>query len=229
MAIRCRGALQHLASWRARAAGGPAHTPAITSALEAFIEPVFGMPGAPRLPDHVEGFVAQHLWYELTSESAANDGIVFVTVPAFHVTAPGGDALVIQRLAEGLSFRLWELKKCTGNSKVSGTVSNAFSQIEANAAKYLAQYTATEQWTQVPEIASFIGTIIEQWLAAAPTASAGVAVNTSLALVPRRCFTNFGRRFPRFANPIRLRGLVTAVDDFAQFVVAVQGAVWTGL
>jgi hypothetical protein len=229
MAIRCRNTPHLLAAWRTRAAGGAAHPPDIRAALEAFIQPVFGLQDAPGLPDHVEGFVAQHLWYELTSETGPDDGVVLVTMPAFLVTSPGGDALVIHRDGAVLSFRLWELKKCTGRSTVSGTVSSAFSQIKSNAARYLAQYTGTEQWTQEPEIARFIGTVIEQWLAAAPTASAGVAVNTSNVLVPRRCFTTFGRHFPKFVDPVRLRGLITAVQDFSQFVVAVQGAVWTGL
>lgn len=231
MAIRCAGCLPYLESWRERVAGGDIHPASVKTALEAFVAPVFGLPASPPRPrDHIEGFVAQHLWYELTSEDAANQGIVFVEKPGFVATAPGGDAIVVFRDAQAaLHFRLWELKKCTGTSSVSGTVSTAYQQLASNAPRYLAQYTAIGQKLGDGELAAFFGTIIDQWLDDAPTASAGIAVHTSEPKLPKSCFSTFAKYFPGLTIPVRLRGLLVAVADFPRFTDLVKAAVWSGL
>jgi L-rhamnose isomerase len=92
-----------------------------------------------------------------------------------------------------------------------------------------AQFTSIGQETDDVELAALYGQLVESWLEGSDKAAAGVAVHTSASKVPRRCFTKFGERFARFTDPNQLRGLVTAVDDFAVFAQRVRDIVWTGL
>ena len=231
MELRCRGAVHHLAAWRARAGGGAAPDAVTREALTAFVAPAFGLPAAPAPVDHIEGFVAEHLWHALMSDGAQNESIVHLESPSFRATSPGGDGLVVHSDAAGaLSFRLWELKKCTGGHTVSGTVSKAYRQLDVSAARYLAEYTAVGQRLADPQLASLFSQLVELWIRADAKAAAGVAVHTSRVNVPGgQCFTTFGQRFPRFTNPVRLRGLVTAVEDFTLFSSRVRDRIWAGL
>src|SRR5262245_13594257 len=83
--------------------------------------------------------------------------------------------------------------------------------------KYLAEYTSIGQEVDDPALAAFFGDLVVNWLEGTPSAAAGVAVHTSQSKVPKKAFTTFGTRFPRFTDPVRLRGMITAVGDFAAF------------
>jgi hypothetical protein len=229
--LQCRGAPHLFIAWRSRADGGGPLNIQTRLALEAFVAPAFGLPGSPAPLDHMEGFVAEHLWHALVFDGAAADGVVHLEPPSFRPTSPGGDGLVVHAHAGGgFSFRLWELKKCTGQQTVSGTISSAYRQLDASAAKYLAEYTAVGQRLDNPDLASFFSQLVELWLRSDARAAAGVAVHTSVVNLPGgQCFTTFGRRFPTFTNPVRLRGLVTAVDDFSAFAELVRDRVWAGV
>jgi hypothetical protein len=230
---RCRGCPHHYQAWRQHVDGGPSPSGASKDALEAFIKPVFGLPGNPdAVPqDHLEGFVAQYLWYFLTRETPTEDTVVRVEPPGFEAIDHGGDGLVIHRVPIGyLMFRLWEIKKCVGASVVSSTVSTAYSQLDAKAKEYLARYTAIGQELQnEPELADFYGQLIDLWVDAQPGAAVGVSVATSSDHIPQECFTTFGQRFPKFVDPVRLRGMLTAIGDFSDFACRVRDSVWIGL
>jgi len=232
MEHQCRGCPHHYQAWKQRVDGGPPPSGTSRKALvEAFIGPVFGLPDNPdTVPlDHLEGFVSQMLWYFLYLESPP-DELVRVEPPGFRSTDPGGDALAIHRMHEGyLMFRLWEMKKCTGASTVSSTVNTAYNQLNAKATEYLARYTAIGQELPDPDLADFYGQLIELWIEARPEAAAGVSVATSSDHIPRRCFTTFGKHFPGFVDPVRLRGMLTAIGDFSAFALKVRGCIWTGL
>jgi len=232
MEHRCRGCPQYYELWKQRLGGGEGPSGSAADALRAFIEPVFGLPEKPdSVPrDHLEGYVAEYLWYFLSLEGFAGENVVRIEPPGFTATDPGGDGLIIHRYTSvDLMFRLWEIKKCTGGSKVSLTVGNAYRQLNAKATEYLARYTTIGQEIPDAKLADFYGQLIDLWIDARPEAAAGVSVTTSLALVPSRCFTTFGKRFPKFANPVRLRGMLTAIGDFPEFVNKVREYVWTGL
>jgi hypothetical protein len=136
--VRCQPSPVYRA-WQSRAAGGAPHLPTTHRALEAFLGPAVGLPDLPIPDDHLEGMVAEYLWYVLTVDGGANDSVFRVIPPGFLATSPGGDGLVIHRDdATAYSFRLWELKKCTGKSvTVGATVTKAFTQLEAKGARYL--------------------------------------------------------------------------------------------
>ncbi|HEY44941.1 MAG TPA: hypothetical protein G4O11_13255 [Anaerolineae bacterium] len=237
MEHQCRGSPHHYHAWRKRVDGGPHPSDAAEKALrEAFIGPIFGLPeNLDSVPtDHLEGYISQMLWYFLYLESPPEE-IVRIEPPGFKSTDPGGDALAIHRVpGEYLMFRLWEIKKYTGDPVTSGTsvssaVNDAFGQLNAKALEYLARYTAIGQELSDPELEQFYGQLVDLWLDAGREAAAGVSVSTSLCNIPRRCFTTFGHHFPRFVDPVRLRGMLTAVGDFTEFSFKVREFVWKGL
>lgn len=228
----CRGCPQHFQAWQAGLDDGSELVGASEATIKAFVNIAFGLPNTPKPDDHVEGYVAEQLWYFLSLEVSTDEEIVRVEPPGFASTDPGGDGLIIHRLQQGeLMFRLWEIKKCAGNSNVSRTVGNAYDQLQSNAIEYLARYTAIGQ--ELPdddgELADFYGRLTELWIEGHPGAAAGVSVATSSDSVPRRCFSTFGNRFPQFTSPARLRGMLAAIDDFSEFASTVRDYVWTGL
>ena len=232
----CRGCPQHYRAWKQCVDGEVPPSGVSRAALRAFIGAVFGLPENPEaVPlDHLEGTVGELLWYFMCLE-APTEEVVRVEPPGFTSTDPGGDALVIHRLSQGyLMFRLWEMKKYikrldTSSTTVSSTVNTAYSQLKTKATEYLARYTTIGQELPNAELAEFYSKLIEFWVEARPEAAAGVSVTTSLEHIPRRCFTTFGQQFPRFVDPVRLRGMLTAVGDFSAFALKVRESIWTGL
>jgi hypothetical protein len=219
-------------AWRTRFAGGMAPPPRSAAFLRALLGRSIGLPDAdPPFPtDHLEGFVAEHLWYFLAKEAADWEPVVHIEPPSFSVTDQGGDSLIIHSPADGqYMFRLWEIKKLTGNASVSETIGRAYTQLDSRAMEYLARYVASEKALDNEALEDFYGRLMDLWTDADPAAAAGVAVNTSCDKIPDRCFTTFGDRFPRLTNPVRLRGMLTAVGDFGAFATRVQEAVWRGL
>jgi hypothetical protein len=225
--IRCIRCEHHYNTWKERASGGSPLSPSSAAALTAFIKPIFGLENEPKPESHLEGAVAQYLWYFLTLEASSE---LTVERPGFEATDHGGDGMAIHRTQEGhLMFRLWEIKKCTGESPVSSTVNTAYNQLNSKATEYLARYMATGQETSDAELSEFYGKLVDLWIDASPEAAAGVSVATNKNNVPMTCFTTFGDQFPRFKIPKRLRGMLTAIEDFPEFSSKVQRAIWKGL
>lgn len=232
----CRGSVHHYEAWKQKKEEGTPLPASSKKALhEAFIGPIFGVPEDPDAidPEHVEGYVSQMLWYFLYSESPPEE-IVRLEPPGFKSTDPGGDALAIHRVGDGyLMFRLWEIKKYTGSSQsstnVNSTVYKAYRQLRNKALEYLARYTVIGQEIPDPDLSSFYGQLVDIWLEARKEAAAGISVVTSQTHVPKQCFVTFGKHFPEFTEPVRLRGILMAVEDFSTFVEKVRDSIWQGL
>lgn len=226
---RCQSCPHHFHAWRNKVENSTPLTYASTMALNAMIGAVFGVPSNPISCDHLEGYVGEMLWYFLHNETSS-EVIVRCEPPSFKVTDQGGDSLVVYR-AQGdyLMFRLWEMKKLTGTGDVSSTVATAYTQLETNVMEYLARYTAFGQELADPDLAAFYSRLMDSWTCAGKEASVGVSVATSQSNVPTTCFTTFGSRFPRMLVPKRLRGMLTAIDDFGQFAEFVRVWAWKGL
>jgi hypothetical protein len=232
---RCRHHIYLYSAWRNNYDNKIPPVGTVKRAIEeGFIGPVFGLPDGSIVvpPDHLEGYISQVLWYFLSLESLT-EGIIRVEPPGFKVTDPGGDALVIHRTQSGyLMFRLWEIKKYTSdspNTNLGSTVLDAYKQLQGNAIQYLARYTETGQEVTDSELQDFYGQLVDFWLNAQKEASAGVCITTSICHIPKRCFTSFGHQFPQFVDPIRLRGMLTAIGDFPAFAIKVREHIWKGL
>lgn len=230
MRYRCRGCPQNYALWRTRADGGAALNDAQRLTLEAIISPAFGLRGAERPIDHVQGLVAEHLWYFIVQEATDGEPIEHIEGPGVRSTDAGGDGLIVHRNPAGeLFFRLWEIKKATGASDVSSTVTTAYGQLKTRALRYLAEYTTIAATIGDSEVAGFLAGMIEAWVNAEPTAAAGVSVATSTDKVPERCFTTFGDQFPQLTVPKRLKGMITALEALPEFAEMVKEEIWKGL
>jgi len=229
---RCRGCPEKYTLWKQHLDGGTKPSGTAREALKAFILPVFGLPENPDIlpQDHLEGHVAEYLWYFLSLEGLTGENVVKVEFSGFAPTDPGGDGLIIHgSTSTVLMFRLWEIKKCSGTSTVSSTVGNAYKQLNTRATRYLARYTAIGQEISDQRLADFYGQLVDLWIDAKPEASAGVSVATCATRVPARCFTTFGKNFPKFTKPIRLRGMLAAIQDFPAFASKVREYIWKGL
>jgi hypothetical protein len=229
MRERCTGAPANFNLWRAAATGTRVLTPIEQDRVEPFIRTGFGLPGRELPADHLQGYVAEFVWFLVTRERVpAGRHLRVIKGPGFHVTGPGGDGLAVYKFAGNHIFRLWEIKKHHSSSHVSRTVARAYEQLAANATEYLAQMTALAEQHE-DEVASLLAQLVDLWIDGDARAGAGVAVSTSSGSHPARCFGNMGMRFPRLAGAGQLEGLVVGLDDLPQFAERVKGVVWSAL
>jgi len=230
MRYRCRGQPGRFEAWRERRDGGPAADETTRRALEIVVGTAVGLPGSPKSRDHVEAFVAEHLWYFLTLEADPDECIVRVQGPSVEVTEIGGDGLTIHRESkDAISFRLWEIKKYSGTGSAASTVSGACRQLEANALRYLNKFSLLGQQEADEQIARLYGELLDHWLEATSEASAGVGLGTSSRAITNRSFQSLPKSFPRLVSPPRLQGCAAAIDDFSAFVERVRDELWKGL
>jgi hypothetical protein len=226
---QCRGAVQHYDAWRAAVAQGTQLPAEAERKLVPFIKPAFGLPSDPPLADHLQGHVAEYVWYILARENVPA-GLTLRTIegPSFLVTTPGGDGLVVyQRGDDVLIFRLWEVKKHDSMDGVSRTVSRALRQLDEKAEEYLAQLT-TLAVTYDADVAQLYAALSDLWLDRDERAGAGVAVSTSDQYLPRTCFGRMHTRFPALSVD-QLDGLVVALGDFPAFASSVRDRIWSAL
>lgn len=227
--LRCSGVPGLYDSWKSRHGGG-GHSVALAEVmLASFLRPSFGNPGAPPPGEHLQGAVSEMVWYLLVRDFVHEPDVVYVTEPGVSPLDHGGDGFVVHRLPDGrLVFRLWEVKKSVGGT-VSGTVTRAYAQLEARAPEYLARLIPAEQRHPDPDVRALVSQSIITWVQGHEEASAGVAVASSSAGLPRRCFTTLPARFGRMRTPNRLRGLLAGINDLATFADQVREEVWKGL
>ena len=221
---RCSDEL--VTAWKEKRSGDRSNHPEhIQEVLEVFIEKAFGLPPAGEEPsDHVQGVVAEHLWYYLKAHSDAE--YAHLEPPDLDITSGGGDSISVQRPEEDLEFRLWEIKKCTGDS-LRSTITNAYRQVEDNGPRYLAQMTTIKQEDDHnQELANFFSRLPELWCSNSPRSSVGISVAIPNSLTPDDCFDDFPDRFPNRSLP---EGVVKVVGDYEDFVQTVQKEAWKGL
>lgn len=230
MAHLLRGTPTLFSAWKEKADGISGVTPSTSQQLAAFVSLVFGTQAKPKPDDHAEGAVAEILWKLAMEEiSPADVGVSRVIGPDLQVTSPGGDGLVIHRQSwdNELFFRLWESKKHTKKSGISGTVLKALSQLSERATQYLAQYTVLASEETDSEHKHLLSRLVEHWVENHEQASAGCSITTDHC--PKRAFTNAKSRVPATARSDSLVGLVNSIPKYSEFVVDVRGRVWSGL
>jgi hypothetical protein len=226
---QCRGAIQHYDAWRSAVARGTQLSADAKRKIVPFIKPAFGLPGDPPLSHHLEGHVAECVWYILARDNVP-PGLTLRTIegPSFLVTTPGGDGLVVyQRGDDVLIFQLWEIKKHNSTGGVSRTVARALRQLDEKAEEYLAALTALAG-TYDPDVAQLYAALSDLWLDRDERAGAGVAVSTSDQYLPRKCFGRMHTRFPELSVD-QLAGLVVALGAFPTFASSVRDRIWSAL
>ena len=229
VALRCRSKPEWFDAWLARYEGGQPPEGVRRQGLEIVIGSAVGLPERIRSIQHVEACIAEHLWYFMVQEETEEEAIRRLEEPSFEVTEPGGDGLVVHALDQGLLFRLWEIKKHTGRSRLSRTIGVAYTQLDKDAMRYLTKYSLRGQYLRDEELQRLYAQMPDLWLEGSEQAAPGVAVGTSVSAVTRRCFTSFPKRFPQFLVSRRLLGHVGAVIDFAAFALQVRDEMWKGL
>jgi hypothetical protein len=218
---RLRGTPQLREAWARVVAGGDPYTTTEHAALSAFLDPI----RAEISPEVLEAFVAEYLWHYLVLIDPDEPALVRVLGPKFHVTAPGGDGLVVRRGAT-LRSTLWEIKKHRG-ADLSGVINEAYSQLGASATQYLAEYSAVEQIDPDPELARLFARLVEAWITGEATARAGVSVAGSTA--PRKSYTTMGNYFTQLVSEDSRHGMTIAIGSFPAFAIRVRELLWTGL
>ena len=178
--------------------------------------------------EHIEGFVAEHIWHLLTLEDALTFGVpVRVDEPDWSVTDSGGDGLAIYRWNGALVFRLWESKAHTGEGTVRDVVNGACRQVNSNALRYLARFSKVGQGLGDPELQQFYGRLLELWRAAAREAGGGISVTTKSDAIAD-CFGNYPSYWA-FVHDDQRQGLVVTIEDYAAFAKQVRQGLWKGL
>jgi hypothetical protein len=226
---RCGGAPQYFNAWFVRYQGGPPHDLALLDCVQAFLgSESIGTREEPAVDDHLEGFVAEHIWHLLTSEDVLTLGLPLrIDGPEWSVTDSGGDGLAVYRSGSALIFRLWESKSHTGEGPVRDVVNGACRQIDSNALRYLARFSKVGQSLTDSELQRFYGLMPQMWRDSAREAGGGISVSTASSIVDD-CFGNFSAYWP-FTHGDQRQGVVVAIDDFAAFAKLVREQLWKGL
>ena len=226
---RCGGAPQYFDAWLAHHGGRPPHPPDLLDCLVAMVaSESIGKPPKGGRDDHLEGFVAEHIWHLLTMENALTfDTPVRVDGPDWSVTDSGGDGLAIYRSNGSLVFRLWESKAHTADGTVREVVNGACRQVDSNALRYLARFSKVGQGLGDPELQQFYGSLLELWRAAAREAGGGISVATASDAIGD-CFGNYPSYWT-FGHDDQRQGLVVTIEDYAAFAKQVRQELWNGL
>jgi hypothetical protein len=230
MERRC-GASSALSIWRTAALSGAKLTGTDRDVVAAFVVGVFGVPGKPMSEDHLIGHVAEWLWYLNAVETVSTiRSIRLLEPPKFNVTEPGADGFIVfsDNATGETSYRLWEIKKHTGTSHVSGTVGTAYTQLTTNAMRYLAQQVSV--YSERPDaVGDLCKQLVDLWAECSDRAGAGVGVASGTTPPPATCFTTMGNHFPGFTKAGQLEGLLLAIQDFEGLAREVRSYLWTAL
>lgn len=231
MERRC-GASAALETWRTAALRGTKLTGTHRDVVAAFVVGVFGVPERPTSEDdHLIGHIAEWLWYLNALETISwTRSIELLEPPKFNVTEPGADGFVVfSDTATGqTSYRLWEIKKHTGNSHVSSTIGTAYTQLTTNAMRYLAQQVSVHS-DQPGAVGDLCKQLVDLWVECSDRAGAGVGVASGTTSPPTRCFTTMGNHFPGFIAAGQLEGLLLVIEDFEGLAREVRSYLWTVL
>ncbi|WP_254898007.1 hypothetical protein [Kitasatospora sp. NA04385] len=222
--------------WRHAALSGTKLTGDDRAEVLAFAIPVFKAAGE-EATNALIGYVGEWLWYLTTRElpPEADRTIEIINSPSGTVTDSGGDGIVVHRLtgAEGgFSFRLWEMKKFTADpaksSDVGTTIRNAWRQLGASGAEYLAMMSFADKHLSKDSHA-FVSTLVRQWVQAAPSSNAGVSVALDEAAVPHQAFHLSHTHFTSHRHDGAMAGLIIGIDELGDFSKDVRSYVWNAL
>ena len=229
---RCPGTVYR--KWLEACAGTRQLTNIEKQELETYIKPSVGLRGAPASDNQIQAVVAEHIWYELIRNADSENGLpINITPPSLRVTEPGGDGLAVYKTGENTYiFRLWEIKKHTGNSSATSKITEASKQLTTNGAEYLAKWSKVGQDIdhQYPDLSKFYATLVAMWLDADRKAHAGISVSkdgsSRITGTPIAIMKN---HMPTFAADKQLEGLIVSIPDFSVLAHKVREELWKGI
>lgn len=229
MRTRC-GKSTAYSEWREAALAATKVTGRVRDKLVAITRSAFGTPEVPGSLDHVEGHVAEWLWYLLMHErNDSHRSIALLEPPKFLVTEPGPDGFVVYDLSGQLHiFRLWELKKHTGKNDITGTVRGAYGQLRTEGSRYLAQLTAMHS-DKEGSVGELCAQLVDLWIDGDNRAGAAVGLTSAKVPPPKKCFTTMGKQLPVFQQPGQLEGMLCAVEEYRNLALDVRGFLWSVL
>jgi len=99
--LRMLGAPNTFAAWQRVRLGGSSYTPQESAVVGDFLRPSVGTRAKPVTADHLQGLVAEHLWYLLELGRVPVGELRYLSEPKFHATAPGGDGIAVTATRHG--------------------------------------------------------------------------------------------------------------------------------
>lgn len=185
---------------------------------------------------HLEGLVAEYLWYfSVQNRKEKLRRVKRVEPPGFLPTDPGGDGLVVYELDSGLTcFRLWEIKKDTSAAGPRSKASEIYRQLNANALSYLARYSKVRQDLEEtdPALATLYAQLVELYDRQDYRMGVGAAIATSesSAINVGDCFISMPQSFSQMAKSgDQLEGMLHGVGDYSEFCRRIKEHIWTVL
>lgn len=229
MRTRFGPATQLFDMWRQHTLQGTKIPSPTNITIRAFVEPVFGLPGAKKSKHHLQGHVGEWLWHLLTKD---NPAVRIQPDPKGDVTDAGSDGFSIYQNGTGaLRFRLWESKKNTGSGSLSTSLNAAYTQIADEGQRYVAKIVgafAQGSYGSSEEMSSFFAEIPAAWTQGDELVGAGVTLATHQTL-PTRPFRKMATKLPRLDEPGQLRGLVTSISCYDELAKTVRRYAWSAL
>ncbi|MFC3833007.1 MULTISPECIES: hypothetical protein [Deinococcus] len=233
-------------AWRAKRLHGTPHpTAGITAQLEDILGRPIGLPaGPPRALnpnrgryagleklDHLEGFVAEHLWHLATHHQVHSAPHVRLHGVSFRVTDSGADGFVIYEPVPGAyTYRLWEIKKNSSGTNPRPTAVKACDQLTNNATYYLQEISKVGEHEADMNVKAFYSNIVFHWRGATPEANAGVALIVDQGAPGANPFDMLGTSaLTGLAGADRLHGLQIEVLEVRRFAEEVRQVLWNGL
>lgn len=213
--------------WRSHTLAGTPIPPPDNDVVGSFVQPVFGLPSAPKSDDHLHGHVGEWLWHLLTKDSPS---LRVQPEPKGDVTDAGADGFSIYETRSGeLRFRLWESKKNTGSGSLAASLTKAYRQLDNAGQRYVAKIVgAYGQYATSDEIVEFVSELPRAWVQGDGIVGAGVTLATNHVL-PKHPFTNMASHLPLLNGPGQLRGLIASVSNYDALVKTVREYAWNAL
>lgn len=203
--------------------------------VKAHAAPVFEAAAAMNKHNHgLAGYVGEWLWYLLTRDLPEDPAraVEILGPPKAAVNDGGGDGLIVYRedgTARGFSFRLWEMKKYTGEAdQPDGAIRKGWTQLSTKGATYLGMLSWADKLL-AEDTREFVGSLAEQWVDEEESAGGGVSVALNTTAIPTRAFHLAHEHFTTHKHPGALQGLVVAIDDLEGFAHEVRKYVWSAL
>ncbi len=234
MEVRC-GPSPALDRWRAVRDGDAPEEKVSAATVATYAAIGFGTVADPANATHLQGLVAELFWNRLLDERKQGSGgreLVKRHRVKPDPLEPGGDGLVVYKVADVFVFRLWEIKKHNAaGTPVSQVISGATKQLADRGNEYIAKFAGPDTVEQAGAVGAFYAEMVELWLDGSDRAGAGVSVGTSDTYAPTQAaaFKSIADKFPKFTAAGQTESIVVAVPDFPAFAVRVREIVWSGL